>query len=137
MLPDTFLHLLFTVTMLAAVPALQPIAIGNVTPAADGVYERVLQRRIHWEQIHFRWGYVPDCLCVLNGNYVGRYAVVIYDHPLPNGWNWEMCLIVDVAQETHVAEREAQNLVLEMNWRTWKHNGGGKVAVMLLERQRQ
>lgn len=106
---------------LAAILALQPLT-GYVTPYADGVMERVMARRVVWQQV------TPQppgvCLAALNDDHVGEWVTVEYE-----GGEVE-CYVVDCAQPLHARTRKLHSLVLEVDAATYRRIGRGPVRVI-------
>jgi len=112
---------------LRQVPALPVTAQGIVSPYAPGVAEDVMRRRIrYFDELHPRYGHVPDCLAALNGDFVGEYAVVMH------GSDWSLCWIVDCAWPEHAVVRDAAGLVLEVNHESFERWGNEAVVVSVL-----
>ena len=112
---------------LRQVPALPVTVQGSVTPYAPGVAEDVMRRRIrYFDELHPRYGHVPDCLAALNGDFVGEYAVVMH------GSDWSLCWIVDCAQPGHAVARDAAGLVLEVDDGSFAEFGSEAVVVSVL-----
>jgi hypothetical protein len=87
-----------------------------------------MRRRIrYFDELHPRYGYVPDCLAALNGNFVGQYAVVLH------GSDWSLCYLVDCAQPAHAVVRDAAGLVLEIDSESFAEWGNEAVVVSVLE----
>jgi hypothetical protein len=106
---------------LAAVLMTLPLT-GYVTPYADGVMERVMERRVGWHQVQRQPPGV--CLAALNdAEHVGRWVTVEHRAGLTR------CYVVDCARPDHAIERKMISLVLELDPASYAVIGRGPVRV--------
>jgi hypothetical protein len=61
--------------------------------------------------------YLPPCMAALNDNHIGEYVIVRYKG------KWELCLVVDVAQDIHRSKRVRNNLIVEVDYESARRLG--------------
>jgi hypothetical protein len=118
------IDILATLAVLLHLHAPVMVDAGYVTPYADGLMQRVYERRVGWGHVE------PDvtgCMAALNWNYIGAQVIVLH------GDSVTRCYVVDCAQKRHVAERERAALVIEVDAESYRRIGYGPVLVIVVE----